>query len=195
MLVQTKFWLILSTKTENNIISKNLNHQHLRSLPRATESQGLMRFPHQYPPPRPRPLLFCASTAALASRSRSTTESWPSRAAQCSGVLPREPQPEAKPRAEPNGTKGEKVSENFGHLKSRSFGNFGHSKILPGLKEHCGFEMFWWHRVGWKNCCLWILAVKMTWIMNQNIYSNSGAKSDPKVFISSYFYKANWGVL
>ena len=92
---------------------KNWKQQHLRSLPRATESQGLMRFPHQYPPPRPRPLLFCASTAALASRSRSTTESWPSRAAQCSGVLPREPQPEAKPRAEPNGTKGRKFWENF----------------------------------------------------------------------------------
>jgi len=32
------------------------------------------------------------------------------------------------------------------------------------------------------------LAVKMSWIIN-NIYSNSGAKSDPKVFISSIFYK------
>ena len=36
------------------------------------------------------------------------------------------------------------------------------------------------------------LAVKMSWIINQNIYSNSGAKSDPKVFISSYFYKPNY---
>ena len=48
---------------------------------------------------------------------------------------------------------GEKFSENFGHLKNQSFGNCGHSKILPGLKEHCAFEMFWWHRVGWKRPC------------------------------------------
>ena len=93
-----------------------------------TESEGLMRFPHQYPPPRPRPWrLSFACTAAFASRSRWTTESWPAWAAKWSGVLPQEPRPEANPQAEPNGTNWEKVWENFGCLKSRSFGNFGHS--------------------------------------------------------------------
>ena len=57
-------------------------------------------------------------------------------------MLPQEPQPEAKPQAEPNGTKGRKFLRKFGHLKSRSFGNCGHSKIPPQLKKHCGFEMF-----------------------------------------------------
>ena len=58
------------------------------------------------PPPRPWPSLFLASTAALVSRSRSTTESWPHAAAKCSGVLPQEPRPGGKPPAEPKGTKG-----------------------------------------------------------------------------------------
>ena len=49
---------------------------------------------------------------------------------------------QGKPRAEPNGRKGRKSLRKFGRLKSRSFGNCGHSKILPELQEHCGFEMF-----------------------------------------------------
>ena len=65
------------------------------------------------PPPRPRPFLLRASTVAFAWRSRSTTESWPCLAAKCSGVLPQEPRPEAKPQAEPNRTNWEKLWVNF----------------------------------------------------------------------------------
>ena len=165
------FWLILSTKIENiwkQYLTKNLNHQHFvhfhilssfKNLDLGSQNDvdntpkhilqhnGIpcfMRFPHQHPPPRPRLSSSFASTAAFASRSRWITESWSLTAAACSGVVPQEPQPEAKPRVEQNPTerRGEKVWENFGRLKSRSFGNCGHSKILPELKEHCGFEMF-----------------------------------------------------
>ena len=69
---------------------------------------SLKRFSTPNPPPRPRPYLSCTSTAALASRSRSTMESWPWIAPQCSGVLPQEPRPEAKPQAEPK-RRGEKL--------------------------------------------------------------------------------------
>ena len=107
----------------------------------------------QYPPPRPRLVSSSASTAAFASRSRWTTESWPLLAAKCSGVWPREPRPEAKPWAE-NPT-ARKTRRKFGHLKSRSFGNCGHSKILPGLtvRNNVVLRMLWWHRVGWKRPC------------------------------------------
>ena len=67
------------------------------------------------PPPRPRPYLFCASTAAFASRSRWTMESWPFSAAKCSGVLPQEPRPEA--RQNPTERRGEKLWDNFGAPK------------------------------------------------------------------------------
>ena len=132
------FWHAFQTIVKT-ISTKKLNHQwniniFIHFL--TTESQGLMRFPHQYPPPRPRPSLFCASTAAFASRSRSTTESWPNSAAKCSGVLPQQPQPEASHGQNPTKRRG----ENFGRLKSRSFGNFGHSKILPELQ---GTLWFW----------------------------------------------------
>ena len=89
-------------------------------------------FPHPNPPPRLRPSLFCASTAAFASRSRWTTESWPLRAAKCSGVLPQEPRPEAKPQAEPNRTNWEKLWDNFG-APSQSFENWGHSIFFLDL--------------------------------------------------------------
>ena len=110
-----------------------------------------MRFPHQYPPPRPRLSLFCASTAALASRSRWTMESWPSRAAKSSGVLPREPRPEAKPRAEPNGTKSRKNLRKFWVPQRSKFWKLWPLNFLHGLNEHCGFAMSWSHRVGWKS--------------------------------------------
>ena len=141
-------------QTNKTLSTKKWNHQWTVNIFihfLTTESSGLMRFPHQYPPPRPWLSSSFASTAAFAWRSRWTTESWPLAAAMCSGVWPREPRPEAKPRAEPNGMKGRK----FGHLKSRSFGNCGHSKILPGLtvRNNVVLRMFWWHRVGWKRPC------------------------------------------
>ena len=48
-----------------------------------------------------------------------------------------------------------KTLRQFWCLESQSFENCGHSKILPELKEHCGFDRFWWHQFDWKNCCLW----------------------------------------
>ena len=64
--------------------SKNNQHQHFIPC--------LRRFPPN-PRPRPRPcLLFCSSTAALASRSRWTAPMWPFPAARCSGVKPQSPQ-------------------------------------------------------------------------------------------------------
>ena len=50
-------------------------------------------FPSPNPGPRPRPGWSFASTTALASRSRCTTNSSPFEAAECSGILPREPRP------------------------------------------------------------------------------------------------------
>ena len=56
--------------------------------------------------------------------------------------------------------------------------------------------MFWWHRVGWKNCCLWISAVKMTWIMNQNIYTPTQDGVGPKAVIIHrdfiLFWRSKW---
>ena len=77
-----------------------------------TESHVSWGFPTN-PPPRPRPFLSSACTAAFDSRRSSTTESWPDWAAKCSGVLPQEPRPEAKPQAEPNRTNWEKLWDNF----------------------------------------------------------------------------------
>ena len=79
------------------------------------------------PPPRPRPYLCCASTAAFAWRSRSTTELLPSRAAKCSGVSPREPRPEASHGQNPTERRGEKFWDNFGASRVKVFGNCGHS--------------------------------------------------------------------
>ena len=56
---------------------------------------------------------------------------------------------------------GEKIRRKFGHLKSRSFGNCGHSKILPGLNEQCGFEDALMTS-SWVKKAMWTrLAVKM----------------------------------
>ena len=103
------FWLIPSTKTENNIHQKTWTiNIGSTSWQRSNASWG---FPlNLNPRPRPRPMLFFASTAALASRSCWTTESAPCSAAKCSGIEPREPPPEATPQ-------GETLWENFGHLK------------------------------------------------------------------------------
>ena len=68
------------------------------------------------------------------------------------------------------------------------FWNFGHSKILPELQEHCGFDMSWWHRVGWRP----LLPLDVD--SQDDVENKPGAKSDPKLFISSYYYKANWSL-
>ena len=80
-------------QTNKTISTKKWNHQWTINIFihfLTTESQGFMRFPHQYPPLRPRLSTSFASTAAFASRSRWTTESRPLKTAKCSGVLPRE---------------------------------------------------------------------------------------------------------
>ena len=108
-----------------------------------TSSQWNSMFHEVYPPnprPRPRPNAPFASTVAFASRSRWTMESWPLTAAKCSGVSPQEPQPEAKPRAEPNRTKGRKSLRKFWAPQKSKFWKFWTLKILPGLTEQCGFE-------------------------------------------------------
>ena len=112
------------------------------------------RSPHQYPPPRPRLSFSCASTAALASRSRSTTESWPWKAASCSGVMPQEPQPEAKPQAEPKRNLGEKSSEKIlGTSKVEVLESVVTQKSSLNLRNNVVLRMFWWHRAGWKRPC------------------------------------------
>ena len=56
---------------------------------------------------------------------------------------------------------GEKIRRKFRRLKSRSFGNFGHSKILPELREQCGFEDVLMTS-SWLKKAMWTkLAVKM----------------------------------
>ena len=120
-----------------------------------------MRFPHRYPPPRPRPFSFCASTAAFASRSRWTTESRPSRAAQCSGVSPREPQPEAKPQAEPKRNEGEKSSEKILGISKVEVLESVATQASPGVKKHCVFEDVLMTS-SWLKKAMWTrLAVKM----------------------------------
>ena len=128
-------------------------------------------FPPQYPTPRPQPNLSSTSTAAFASRSRSTTESWPLRAAKSSGVLPREPRPEAKPQAEPNGTRGRKILRKFWAPQKSKFGKFWPLKILPELKEHCAFEEVLMTS-SWLKKAMWTrLAVKMLWGNFKNVPS------------------------
>ena len=155
-------WLTLfkSTKSEK-ISTKNLNHRHLHSLPLTTESHVsswgyptniLLRGhgPRSLNPPPPSP------RGAAGPRNRCLC-GLPSAAVCCLGSGG----PEAKPRAEPNGTKGRKFGESCWCLKSRSFGNFSHSKILPELQEHCAFEdvlmtSSWLKRpceAGWQSKC------------------------------------------
>ena len=70
-------------------------------------------FPPQILRPRPWPSLASASTAALASMSPSRTATWPSAAAKCSGVTPRE----AAARGPSPRPRGEKLWEIFGTSK------------------------------------------------------------------------------
>ena len=76
----------------------------------------LRRIPSRILGPRPRPcLLSCAPTAALASRSRWTTSTWPFPAARCSAVKPRNPR--------------KKRGRNFGCLKA--------TQTPPQVQEDC----------------------------------------------------------
>ena len=82
-------------------------------------------------------MLFSASMPALASRSRSTTESWPHAAAKCSGVRPRELQgPRPSPQA-PTEPRGEKLGENVGASKVKVLEIVDTQMPL----ENCGFKM------------------------------------------------------
>ena len=150
-----------------------------------TESQGLMRFPHQYPPPRPQLFTSLASTAAFASRSRWTTESWPLRAAKCSGVLSREPQPEAKPRAEPNGTKGRKIRRKFRVLQKSKFWNFWPLKNPPWTS---GTMWFWgcFDDIELAHQAMWTrLAVQMDWYHHPLFNLHGPASFSEKQYISA----------
>ena len=110
-LIKTMFTKKLKPSTDQHFIISSTSSQSHPSV--------------GFPPnrrPRPRPLSFSfTSTAALASRSCSTTESWPVWAAKCSGVLPWDRGPRAKPHAEINGTEGKK-SPRQPRWQSRRFG-------------------------------------------------------------------------
>ena len=82
--------------------------------------------------------MSCASTAALASRSHWTTETWPLKAASSSGVQPWELRLEGQAAG--------KTQRNARGEKSK-FWKLWPLKLLTMLKEHCMFEA---HRVGWK---------------------------------------------
>ena len=97
-----------------------------------------------------------------------------------------------KPRAEPNGTKGRNFGEKFRAPQKSKFWKLWPSKILPNFRNVVVLRCFDDIELVERTVAFGFLAVKMSWTINQNIYSNSGAKSDPKVFISSYFYKANY---
>ena len=118
-------WLILFTKTENNIHSWTINSSST-SPHRSNASWGFALNPR----PRLRPSSSCECTAALASRSCSTTETWPFAAAKCSGVLPREPRFQGQAAGRTQRNEGEEILRNFGHLKSWRFGNCGHSNCF-----------------------------------------------------------------
>ena len=130
-------WLTLSTRSKNKNPPKpwTMNQINISSIS-SQPSHCLTTFSPANPRPRPRQSSFCASTAALASRSHWTINSWPFEAAQCSGVAPREPRPcGPRPQAEPNGTKGRKTLRKIWHLKYRIFGNCGYSKTSLDLRN------------------------------------------------------------
>ena len=169
-------------KCENNIHQKvepSVNHQHLHSLPH----NGIPR-PREVSPP----ISFSGATAHFVLRihvrlrleepldHRIAAEgSCVEQRCVASGAAAR-----GKPPAEPNGTKGRKFWDKFWCLKSRSFWKFWPLKNPP-----------WTSGPLWlveKTVAFGFLAVKMSRITNQNIYSNSGAKSDPKVkSLCNYF--------
>ena len=118
-MVAHMFWLTLFIKSENTNQLKTWIESTFHPLPRVKIPLPQEGFPPQILRPRPRPSSSCTSTAAAASMSRSTAETRPLKAAECSGVLPREPRPEGpKPagRTQRNG-RGEKIWENLGTSK------------------------------------------------------------------------------
>ena len=100
-------------------------------MPQEVFPQILLRGHGEIRPPHPRPPL---PRGAAGPRNRCL------RGLRCAAVCclgsrcPRQ----AAGRTQRN--QGEKTLRKFWHLKSQSLGNFGHSKILPELEEHCGFE-------------------------------------------------------
>ena len=119
---------------ETNIhqkIEPSVNHQHLHAswgFPPNIVLRGHGRVRPSHPgPPSPQ--------GAAGPRNRGL---WGLPSAAVSSLGSRGPRPSHGQN--PTERRGEKFGENFGHLKSWSFGNCGHSKILPGLKERCGFE-------------------------------------------------------
>ena len=150
MLVQM-FWNIgtLSIKTERTNPLKNLNHQHFihlfTTIPLAQEG---------FPSPNP----SSEATAAVGLRIHGclglqkqlhnplcaflgceVQRCWASGAAA--------PYPNPAGRTQRN--QGEKNSEKILAPQKSVLWKVWPLKLLPGLKEHCGFEMSWGHRIGW----------------------------------------------
>ncbi len=89
----TKRWRKCFKTLCKNTLQKRFSRKNWTINVSSTSPQRSHWLKRVFPPnrhPRPRPSLSFASTAALASRSRSTTKSWPLTAAWCSGVRPRE---------------------------------------------------------------------------------------------------------
>ena len=169
----------------------SVNHQHLHSLPH----NGIPR-PHEVSPPISSSEATAGTVLHIHGRLRLQEPLDHGIVAKLSCLVQRCFASGAAARAQATDRtqrkEVEKKSEKIlGASKVEVLAFVATQKSSLNFRNIVVLKMFWWHQVGWKNCCLWILAVKMTWIINQNIYSNSGAKSDPKVFISSYFYKAN----
>ena len=152
------------------------SHDHKKLKPSTSSFTFLSQRSHASwgfppnPPPRPWLCLSCTSTAAFVSRSRTTTEAWPNSAAMCSGVLPQERRPEAKPQAEPYGRKGRKTLRKFWAPQRSKFWKLWPLNLLHELKEHCDFEMSWWHRVGWRP----LLPLAFCWSRVSHVCLQSG---------------------
>ena len=128
---------LFPTNCENNIHQKvepSVKHQHLHSLPH----NGIPR-PHEVSPP----ISFSEATAMavilrIHGRLRLEEPLDHGIVALLGCLVQRCVASGAAARGQRK--EGEKIRRKFRRLKSRSFGNFGHSKILPWLSEHCGFE-------------------------------------------------------
>ena len=151
MLVQTKFWLILSTKTENNIYSYQKTWTINIFIHFTTQSQGLMRFPHQillrghgptcwslHPrPPSPR--------GAAGPRNRDRCRL---RSAAVFRLGSRSPRPSHGQN--PKERRGENSNRNLGASKVEVLEIVATQKSSLNFRNVVVLRMFWWHRVGWK---------------------------------------------